>query len=368
MSAVTIENIASSVEQFSTKANSEIQSLKDKYHTLQTDMIEIAQKQTVGKMPGTGDPLTKALRDERLLAFKSDRGMRMASIPVAASLTALLTKTAITGDLQSTTDQYAVQAQRDPRLGEFSMRPLSILEALPRLPISSNTLEYNQLDNYSNAAAIQSVEGATLAQGAMPTQLKTAKVATIAHWLQVSEQVLSDEPVLRQQMDSLLRYGCMGKASAEIIGGSGVIEGLETAATAFTAATDSFAADAIAQAQTQLQINGWQPDTVVMHPTLWNSIRTDRSATEGLYVVGNWSQPAGSTLWGMRLVLDASVSATQPLVLDSTQCAILDRQDARVELGRAGNDFTTGLLTLRAMIRIGLAVFSPSAVLQVSIP
>ena len=368
--SVTIETIAQGVEQFSTKANAEIADLKEKYLSLQDGLIDVAQKQT--KAPsgylGKSDPITKVLKDERIAAFKSDPAIRNASVSLNAPLTQLLKRGLVTGDIQSTTDLYDVQPLRANVLAENPMRPLSILEVLPRLPISSNALEYNRLSGYTNDAAYQTVEGAALAATTMPTTLVTAKIATIGHYLQVSEQVLADTPVLRQQIESLLRYGVMGKAAAEIIVGSGTIDGLQSVAGSYVAATSTPFADAIGEAATQLQIAGWQPNVVVMHPTLWQTIRSDRSATEGLYIAGSWSQPAGTTIWGMNVVLDSSVSATQPLVLDSTQCAILDRQDARIEMGRAGNDFTNATLTVRAMIRIGLAVFSPSAVLQVIVP
>jgi HK97 family phage major capsid protein len=116
-----------------------------------------------------------------------------------------------------------------------------------------------------------------------------------------------------------------------------------------------------------LQVAGWQPNVVVMHPNLWQAIRAERSLTENLYIAGNWAMPAPMTMWGMTVVLDPSVSQAVPMVLDASQVAILDRQEARVELGRSGNDFTDATVTLRAMIRVGLAVFSPSALVQVTI-
>jgi hypothetical protein len=59
------------------------------------------------------------------------------------------------------------------------------------------------------------------------------------------------------------------------------------------------------------------------------------------------------------------VAIGEPLVFDASQIAILDRQSARVELGRESDDFTRGLVTMLAEVRAGLAVFSPSAILKV---
>lgn len=351
-----------------------LDSIEQKFNRKMAGLEEMvrdtAQQQTrVPGATGTADVLAKALADDRIREFQADRGIKSASVAIKAPLGLLVKSSTVVGDAASSyTDLFSVQAQRDPRLGEDAQRNLTILQALPRLPVQSNAVEFNRLNGYSNMAAIQSAEGADLGQTDVPTTLVEAKIATIGTYVRISEQVAQDSNLLRQQVESLLRYGVQAKAAHEIIAGTGTIEGLQTLATPFVAATDTPYADAIGQAATELQIAGWQADVCVMHPTLWQLIRADRSATEGLYIAGSWAQPAGNTIWGMRVILDPSVSATVPLVMDSSQVAILDRMEARVELGRAGNDFIQATSVLRAMIRIGLAVFSPSAVLAVTVP
>lgn len=76
--------------------------------------------------------------------------------------------------------------------------------------------------------------------------------------------------------------------------------------------------------------------------------------------------PNSNSIWGMRVITDPAVAQGNPLVLDSSQVAILDRMDARIEFGREGNDMTTNQVTALAETLIGLAVFSPSAVLVVT--
>lgn len=343
-----------------------------KFSDMQASMIEMGQHQTSykGTVGGQIDALGKALADERIKAFQADRGVKSASVTINASLDGLMRKNTVVGDAASSTvDLYNVQPQRDGRLANNPQRPLTIFEVLPRLPVSSNAVEFNALDGYSNLAALQTAEGASLVQTDVPTELKTAKIATIGHFLKMSEQVAADAPLLRQQMDSLMRYGVLAKASAEIIGGTGsVIEGLQEQAGSFVASSDSTIADGIGQAATSLQIAGWQPTVVLMHPSLWQAIRAERSLTENMYVASGWANPVPLTIWGLIVVLDPSVSANVPMVMDTQQVAILDRQEARVELGRSGTDFQDATVTLRAMIRIGLAVFSPSAIVKVTIP
>lgn len=72
-------------------------------------------------------------------------------------------------------------------------------------------------------------------------------------------------------------------------------------------------------------------------------------------------------MWGLPLIQTPAVAAGTVLVLDPMQAAILDRWSPRVELGRDADDFTRNLLTIRGEIRVGLAVFSPAAVLKVTL-
>jgi len=47
--------------------------------------------------------------------------------------------------------------------------------------------------------------------------------------------------------------------------------------------------------------------------------------------------------------------------------ALLDRQSVMLEVGHVGTQFAQNLVTLRAELRAGLAVFSPSAILEVTL-
>ncbi len=222
------------------------------------------------------------------------------------------------------------------------------------------------MSNYTNLAAQQATEGAGKQETAMPLQLVTAPIVTIAHHLPVSRQAVADNDALRQQVETVLRYGVMAKAASEIIAGNSStgISGLEAEATAHNMAAGTPPADGIGDAAATLDAAGWNADLVLMHPADWQAIRAERSATEDLYVAGGWSAAPGS-IWGMQVVTDPSVSQGSPIVLDSSQVAILDRQQATVEIGYTGSGFTDNVQTILSEIRLGFAVFSPSAVLQI---
>lgn len=347
--------------------------MQAKFSKYDRELDEIARKMESapeGTRSGTGpnsthkNPLEAINASAEVKSFAADRSMRTANVPLTGSLVQIK---AVVGDVAGAgNDLYDVPANRASGLFNQPGRRLSIFDVLPRLAVTSNSFEFNQLNGYANAADVQAKEGAAKAQGSLPTELASAPIVTIAHYVKLSEQVLADAPALRQQVASLLTYGVLAKASSEIIAGStaGKIQGLVTQATAFASSAGATLADAIGAAATALDVAGWQADTVIMHPRDLFAIRSERN-DQG-YIASGWVGGNERGIWGLNAVADPSVAEGSPLVLDSSQVAILDREQTRVEFGRSGTDMTDNLITALAEARIGLAVFSPDAVLEVA--
>lgn len=344
-----------------------ITGLRDEFRR---ELDEIAQKMETagdGSVRGTGaDPLARLTNDAGIKALAEGKA-KSAFVKLDGGLD-LLTKSTVVGDTAGTSEEgYSVQPQRDPRLANDPRRALSLLDFLPRIRVTSNTFEYNALDSYINAANYQTTEGAIKPEGALPTALKSANIATIAHWLPASEQVLADAPALRQQIVSLLQYGIRSKLEREIIvgaGGAGQIAGLTNAGnfTAYVAASNDTLADAVAKAQATMDAAGWRAGLVIVHPGDWRIAMTER-ATGGEYVAGSWRNPAPPSIWGVPVVTHPAVTAGDMIVMDPSQVAVLDRMQATVEVGRIDKQFVQNVVTLRAELRAGLAVFAPGSVM-----
>ena len=267
---------------------------------------------------------------------------------------------------------YSVQPQRADGLYNNPQRALTLLDVLPSLPVSVGTFEYMQLNGYTNNAAFQTEEGQAKAETGLPTQIVQAQVATLAHWIKASVQVLADAPALTQQVDNLLRYGLLAKLEAEIVSGAagqGKIKGLIEHATDFTPTGTPTPADAIGQAVVSLNANGWVAGVIVLNPADWFAIASERAETgNGQYVLGSPRDPSPPSLWGVPVVTTPSLAAGSALVLDPSQVAVLDREQPTMLASRDdGTNFTSNLVTILAEMRAGLAVFAPGAVLAVDI-
>jgi HK97 family phage major capsid protein len=313
---------------------------------------------------GGGGLLAKLSADPQLKAM-TDREAKSAIIKLDASIGQLLTKSTVVGDGGSSTSATP-EPLRGQLFGEDPRRRLSVLDMLPRLPVSAASFQFEQLDNYAAAANYQAAEGEPKPQTNVPMALQTVPIPTIAHFINASEQVLSDVPYLQRLLDGLLRYGVLRRLENEIIAGNtvGKIAGLQSQADTFTPSSSSGPlVDQIGEALTELDIRGWNPGAVLLHPSDWQAIRSERDQ-ENAYVSSGWQMPAGPTIWGVPAATSPAVTVGRPLVLDPAQVVVLDRQQATVEVGRTGDGFIENVLTLRGELRAGLAVFSPSAVLR----
>ncbi len=265
---------------------------------------------------------------------------------------------------------YDIAPQRAQGLYNAPLQPLSLLAALPSLPVSSGVFEYLQLGAYTNAAAFQTEEGQLKAEAAMPTELEQAQVATIAHWIKAGQQVLDDAPALSQQIGNLLQYGLMAKLEASIVGGAGgkgEIKGLLSHAVAHTPTGTPKAADAIGQAALSLQAAGWNAGLIILNPTDWFSVASERDAA-GQYILGSPRDPSPAGLWGIQVVLTPSLPTGTALVMDPKQVAVLDRMQPTLVASRDDDkNLTSNLVTILAEMRAGLAVFAKGAVLSVAI-
>ncbi|EHK68642.1 HK97 family phage major capsid protein [Pseudomonas psychrotolerans L19] len=265
---------------------------------------------------------------------------------------------------------YAGQPQRYPGLFNNPQPRLTLLAALPSIKATAATFEYVRLDGQTNAATYQLKEGDQKAEGDFKAVEEQAQIATIAHFIKASKQVLADVPYLQQQISNLMNYGTLAKLEYELIngaGGKGQIKGLNPMATVFTIVGTPTAVDAIGQAITSLNASGWNANLIVLNPNDWFTISTAKTTTAE-YVLGSPRDPSPPSLWGVPVVLSANQPAGKALVLDTAQVAVLDREQPSVLMsGEDGNNFTTNMVTLLAELRAGLAVFASGAVLQVAL-
>lgn len=273
------------------------------------------------------------------------------------------------GSGQTGDKAYPTPSYRETDVQGIPAGRLSILDLLPTVQISEKVYEFVALDGYLNAADYQIKEGDLKAGTDLPTKLARAEVATIAHWLPASLQVLDDNAGLQSLIQQVLSIGCRQKLEREVLignGGDGKIKGLVPQATVFDPAATT-AADRVGAAITDLNAAGWNANAIVMHPDAWFSIASSKNDTAE-YILGSPRDPSPANLWGVRVVTSPAMVANMVLVLDTSVTALLDRQQVSVQVSRHdGDNFRRNMVTILAELRAGLALYAASGTRLVSL-
>lgn len=302
-------------------------------------------------------------KSDAFQAFKSrDAGSFRVRLETSLSEIKNLTSTQFSPDSPPT--GYNVQPARADGLTNYGFRRLSVIDAMTRVQLSSNTFEHVRVGDYTDQADYQLTEGSNKAVQSIAPEVITSNVATIAVVQPVSRQLLDDVPVLQNTIGQILAHGCMKQLEAELIsgnGGQGRILGLDQIATPAT--VDSPAGDLmtiIVENIAQLQSEGFEPNGIMLNPVTWAQIRNQRD--DEVFLLGPPGSSLNNTLWGMPVFASPAVAQGDVFIGDWSQALLLDRQEVSVQAFEQHEDFARrNLVLLRCELRAGLAVPAPLA-------
>lgn len=249
-------------------------------------------------------------------------------------------------------------------------RRLTIRGLIAQARTNSDSVKFVR-QTFTNNAAAQAGEGAAKAESNIVFTPETADVITVAHWIRVSRQALSNAPALEGMIDVMLRYGLAYKEELQLLLGSGEtnnIEGLVTGATAFARPTGVgqlsgvTAIDVLRVAALQATVAEYFVDGYVLNPINWTLIEMLKDTT-GRYIVGNPTGDGNASLWGTPVVPTNAMPAGNFLAGSFGQAAqVFDREDADVTLsGEDADNFTKNMVTILAEEALTQAIYAPQA-------
>lgn len=323
----------------------------------------LAAEQLVAKMDGEGrgtaaTPKSMGQMVTESEAFAAFSGRGSVTIPVQNAITSL---TGSAGDL--------IVPQRVGFISQPVQR-LTIRDLLTWGRTTSNSLEYVRELGFTNGADVVSENPTSdKPESGITFELDSAPVATIAHWINASKQVLADAAMLASYIDGRLRYGLKLKEEGQLLNGSGVglnILGLKTAATAYlnpgVTVQKETMIDRLRLALLQVTLAEYQGDGIVLSPIDWCAIELTKD-TSDKYI---FTSPTGMTtpgLWGRPVVDTQSMAAGDFLVGAFAQAAQgWDREDANVTISTENKDnFVKNMVTILCEERVGLTIFRPEA-------
>lgn len=354
-------------EQLSTQAKQAADEALVKFNELSATMSEIEQKLARSGSPD-GSNSRKSVgslvtADDGIKAFM-DRAPSKGSVSFSckAIITSLTTDAdGSAGDLIIPDRQAGIVAPPERRM--------TVRDLITPGRTNSNAIQFVQETGFTNNAAT-AAEGSTKAQSELKFDLKTLSVATIAHWVQASKQILADAPMLESYIDGRLRYGLAYAEELQLLKGDGTgsnLLGMIPQATAYAAPGGLVAdtmIDQLRYAMLQAVLAEYPATGHILNPIDWARIETLKNDI-GEYIIGNAADGAQPRLWRLPVVETPAMTVDKFLTgAFKLACQLFDREDANVELSTEDRDnFIKNLVTIRGEERVALAVYRPEALI-----
>jgi len=251
---------------------------------------------------------------------------------------------------------------------------LTIRDLLTWGRTASNSVEFVRETAFDNGADVVSENpSGEKPQSDFTTEVDSAAVATIAHHITATKQILSDFPMMMSYINGRLQYGLKLKEESQLLKGSGSglnINGIYTQAAAYSepsgaAVEFETAVDRLRLALLQSALADYSPDGIVLSLIDWANIELTKDGNKN-YIFTAPATLRGPTLWGRPVVATKSMDAGDFLVGAFAMGAQgWDREDMVITLSDSHDkNFTKNLVTILCEERLALTVYRPDAFIK----
>jgi len=247
---------------------------------------------------------------------------------------------------------------------------------------NSNSVEWVREVSFTRSAD-PVAHGAVKPEGAKEFDLQSTPVRTIAAWIPVHDQMLSDWPALQGEINTNLLYDLEKRLEELICWGDGVglnflgffadplvwsCGQMDVAGTTRVVAGDTIV-DIVRRGITDVRVAGYSPNGVLMHPYDWENVVLLK-ATDLQYIWSVVTEGNVSRLWSIPVVeteacqdfTGAETEARNLLVGDFTRGATLwDRMQSTISVGWQNDQFVRNMRTILAELRAAWAIRRPGA-------
>ena len=269
-----------------------------------------------------------------------------------------------------TNDIGLAEPQRVPGIVTPPERRLTIRDLLTWGRTTTNSIEYVRETGFTNNADVVSENpSAGKPESTLTVEMLAAPIATVAHWVHASKQVLSDVAMLQSYLSGRLVYGLKLKEEAQLLKGSGVglnINGLYTQASNYlnpgvTVANET-GIDRLRIAMLQVQLAEYDADAIVLNPIDWANIELTKDSMNR-YILANPFGVTGAVLWGKPVVPTQAMGLGEFLTGAFAMGAQgWDREDITVTISTQDqDDFIKNMAKILVEERVGLTVYRPEA-------
>ena len=289
-----------------------------------------------------------------------------------------------------TTTGYPPESLRAPGILETALRnPDSVIGLFDQIQTNQNAYVYLEESTFTNAAA-EAAEGGAAAESALAFTEKTESIRKIATFLPVTDELLSDVAGIQGYVNSRLSTMMKLRLDNQLMDGNGSAPNLtgvlnKTGINSF--AFGSYSGELgrlgqIYQAITEIRKDAFvEADAIIMNPEDWYQIVTSvtdvatttsgAAAKNPLFVAAaGFGDSITPRLWGLKVVPSTVVNAGTMLVGkfgggDAAQ--VIMREGVDLAISDSHSDFfTKNQLAIRLTMRLGFAIYRPTAFCKIT--
>lgn len=284
-------------------------------------------------------------------------------------------KDLITGGSDTSAGATVVN-DRYPGIIPLGRRPLVMRDLVTNLTTQSDAVDFVRITAETNNAAVvaeaTSVSGGNVKpESGMTFEKDTANVKTIAHWIPVTKQAISDSAQLSGIIEEFLEDGLEQVLETEMVTGSGSgnhFEGLSNTSGVQSQAWDTDLLTTTRKARRKVRTVGRdKPTAYLMHPEDWERIDLLKDA-ENRYYFGGPVVEGTPRLWGLPVIESEAVEVGVGYVGNFRKAILWDRQQATITATDSHSDFfIRNLVAILAELRAAFAVIQPTSFVEIDL-
>lgn len=350
------EAVKSILKTIETKVATEVAAAKEK---METELKEfMATKGTSVRK----NSLESLLTDEAISSFAKTVKNEKGSVQVELKDFDFRAKASVAGDISIADDYTGTRAlseleaglSRDPQRQPF-------IEQLVSVGTISSPIDVWIETTNEAGDPLPKAELAALPQKEWDFAERTANVRKIGVYAKYSAEMAEDLPNLVSEIRNFLIADLRRVVDTQILSGSGSGEnlvGILQNATAYSAGSfagtvlDANNFDVIETAVTQVIVNLFNPNYVVVHPIDQAKMNLAKG-NDGHYVLPPFISQSGQVVSGVRVVSNTGITADNFLVGDFTRSSVKYRRGLTVEMTNTDqDDFVKDRFTVKATVRL----------------
>lgn len=247
----------------------------------------------------------------------------------------------------------------------FLQPRLTVADLLGVIPITvGNSASYPVVKTRGVISGTPQVEGQDKATGEYDFDVETRVLETLAGVIKVSTQFLEDAPGLVAYINADLPYQVRFNEEIAIL--TALYSAADTA-DPHTGGATGF--DAILDAVTTIQMDNGDPNGMIIHPSDWAILRSEKFAGGTADYVGGGPFTATQNPWDLRVIVTPNATFGAPLVGDFARGAKIYRRGGMSVTSTNSNedDFNLNLISIRAELRSVIGVTYPELFVEATV-